>query len=280
MGSRHVVVGVALALFPTLGGCGEKFTAAPESGLVNDAGQGGSAGGAPDATPDVPTSAPPIPVDGLLLWLRADRDVALEGDAVVSWHDQSDEANDATQPAPVQRPRLTNPAIAGGASVDFDGSDDNLTLPIGFADFSAGLSIFAVALQRSSEAGCVSLVHLSNGKEVADISLGYSSGKVLYEVDESFQHGAELPLDVPLLWAVVHRVDSSFEVRLNRQPAGDGEFALPEPVERTQNSVGSTLYERCQVFPGQVAELLVYARGLGADELVAVEDYLARRAGL
>ena len=307
MGSRHAVVGFALALAPILVACGEKFTSAPAqpggpdagqdapaspggsggaSGIGGDGGSGGSAAeggdggtaGVADSSPPDGTVDPAIPRDGLLLWLRADRGVALTSGDVATWSDQSRNAADATQAAPERRPRLARTEPGGGASLEFDGIDDFLDLPSGFADFSAGVSIFAVALHRASDV-CVAVLHLSNGSEEADLNLGVSDGRLLYEVDVQANFGDPVPADVPLLWAVVHQPDHSYELRLNRQPAGSGESGLPEVVERAQNSVANSLYAGCGTFPGQIAEVLVYARAVSPPELDAIEEYLQTRVG-
>ncbi len=308
MGSRHVVVGFALVLAPILVACGEKFTAAPakdrgpdggqdapagpggtdgaggdggdvgSGGSGADGGYGGTAGAMADSSMPDGTVEPAIPRDGLLLWLRADRGVELVSGDVASWSDQSRNAANATQATPERRPRPARTGPGAGASLDFDGVDDFLDLPSGFADFSAGVSIFAVALQRATNV-CDAVLHFSNGSEDADVNLGVSDGRLLYEVDVNTNFGDPVPLDVPVLWAVVHQPDHSYELRLNRQPAGSGESGLPEVVERMQNSVGNSLYVDCGTFPGQIAEVLVYARAVSPPELDAIEEYLQTRVG-
>jgi hypothetical protein len=53
-------------------------------------------------------------------------------------------ANDAHQTNASARPHLIPSGIGQLPALEFDGHDDFLELPDGFADFSAGLSFFAV----------------------------------------------------------------------------------------------------------------------------------------
>jgi hypothetical protein len=109
-----------------------------DAGTQADAGEPADAG-APDAGP--------LAYE-LVLWLRADRGVALDATGNVPvWADRSGEANDATQPDPAARPRLTT--VGGLPFIAFDGLASHLAVdlasPSAFADFTPGFTAFVAA---------------------------------------------------------------------------------------------------------------------------------------
>jgi hypothetical protein len=154
-----------------------------------------------------------------------------------------------------------------------------LLLPSGFADFTAGVSIFMVVVQRSSDR-CSAVVQLSNGSEIDDITLGQYSGHVLYEIADEYSSGEAFPSGAVQLFAVVHGIDGAFMVRRNGRPSSEGMARLALEIERNQNFIGNDLYEGCGTFPGLVAEILIYARAISIDELFTIERYLRDRSGV
>jgi hypothetical protein len=304
-----------VSLVLLLGGCGGKFSPAtgePDSGSAAAAGSGGSSGTSgsggggsggsggsggggsgssgssgdsgpgdsspPDVRVDVPVT-PPVPVGGLILWLRADMGINRETDSVAAWADQSSAGNDATQPALALRPRFVAAGIAGNPSVDFNGTEDFLMLPSGFSDFTDGISMFVVTLQHSSDR-CSALIQLSNGSEIDDITLGQYNGQTLYEVADEYFSGEAFPSGAVQLLALVHGADGAFVLRRNGRPSSNGMSALPVEIERTRNVVGDSLYDSCGTFAGQIAEVLVYARAVSTEELFTIERYLRDRSGI
>jgi hypothetical protein len=256
------------------------------SGGTNGAsgsGGGTSDSGPPDSNPgdvrtDLPVT-PPVPVDGLILWLKADAGITRDVDSVTEWADQSSAGNHATQPALSLRPRLVASGIADGPSVDFDGTNDFLMLPNGFGDFTAGVSIFVVTLQHSSDR-CSALIQLSNGSEIDDVTLGQFMGLTLYEVADEYFSGEAFPVGSAQLLAVVHAPDRAFVIRRNGRPSTNGTASLPIAIERKQNVVGNSLYDDCGTYAGQISEVLLYSRAVSNDELFAIERYLRDRSGI
>lgn len=75
-------------------------------------------------------TAPPLPAfTQLSLWLRADKDVTVEGGGVSAWLDQSGKLNHAAQPNATKRPQLVEDQLNGKPVLRFDGADDDLTAP-------------------------------------------------------------------------------------------------------------------------------------------------------
>jgi hypothetical protein len=296
-GARCGVAFMAIAGL-SLFACGESFAsgpeepdAAPNSGGSSGSGasggsspSGGSGGGgatdsgpALDSATDDAEPAPAIPTNGLLLWLRADRGVIEEDGLVASWEDQSGNGSHASQTVSNARPKLVNGGFGELASLEFDGVDDFLRLPSGFADFRGGVSIFAV-VQQTTATNCTAIIEMSNGIELDDISFGQYESGLYYEVFELWTPAGQLIVGAPQLVAAIHRSNITVEVRQNGQLAGQDTFDLPVVQQRHENFVGQSLYTSCLPFHGRIAELILYARAVSDVELLAIEAYLRDHA--
>jgi hypothetical protein len=251
---RGAVLGALVLLLTSAVGCQDSFSA--------DGGDGSSA----------------ISKDELLLWLRADRGVSVQAGRVAAWADQSGNAMDAMATDPVVRPTLVVDGLGGKSVVQFDGVDDFLTMPQGFEDFSAGVSVFALATASPSDQ-CRGIFESSNGAEVDDVHVGRHGGLLHYEVLDTVITGQEFPVDAPELVAAIHRSSEAVELRRNGSLSGEGAMLLPTAIPRTENFVGRTLYADCPTFSGQIAEILVYGRAVEERELVSIESYLANKWG-
>jgi hypothetical protein len=249
---------------------------------------GSASGGAPgDAGADVATDAAneggaaggPTRT-GLVLWLDAMTGVSSEPNGLVTrWSDQSGNGLDAVQPASGARPILVD--VSGLPALVFDGLDDRLNLPTGFADFAAGFSAFVV-LGPSRDA-CQQIIELSSGNELNDISLVIDPPmRFQYEVavattltpDGTFQSG------VTTLASVVHTPAARVELRINGELSTTKQAVpLPAVAERATNAVADGEYEMCFGYEGRLFEILVYERALGQDEVAAIEAYLQAKWG-
>jgi hypothetical protein len=282
----------ATLLLVALAACSEPFAAAPEDRDARpfpneDANVDGSQPPEGSMAPERDVGladaaegglAPPVS-DGLLLWLRADMGVTETRGTISMWADHSGHHSDAVQTDPTKQPKLGS----GGprAAVVFD-TDDFMSLPAGFGDFSAGISMFAVFDTNADPdaAGlCIDVLDLSNGPEVDDITLGRHDGQVHYEVFNSDVHGDMLPPGVPVLASIVHSPDQTVQLRLNSAPFTVANIELPATITRLSNVVGRSLYADCGSMNGGLWETLVYGRALNNDERARVESYLQSRWG-
>ncbi|MGV3773904.1 MAG: LamG-like jellyroll fold domain-containing protein, partial [Verrucomicrobiales bacterium] len=72
---------------------------------------------------------PPVPAEGLKLWLRADQGVTTAtGGAVTLWADFSGSFNNASQAITDQAPTVLANAVNGKPAIHFDGADDYLSV--------------------------------------------------------------------------------------------------------------------------------------------------------
>jgi hypothetical protein len=268
------------------------------------AGTAGSAGGAEgglsgsssgDGQAGAGGASPPIPRDALLLWLRAETGTTEDGARGVSvWLDQSDAANDAHQTNAAARPQLIASGIGQLPALEFDGADDFLELPDGFADFSAGLSFFAV-LEVGGElpvmGDCPAVLLLSNpplpgtSALASDwISLSRSSDDVRYHVTTNFlEASGALTLREPHVVSVVHTPDRAVRMYLDGVRAATAEaLPLPAVISRKDNMIAKTKFwydinRVCPTFTGRIGELILFQRALDAEERLEIEAYLAMK---
>lgn len=235
------------------------------------AGTGGSAGNAGGS------STLPISDNGLALWLRADLGVMEANGGVQTWLDQSGQKMDAVASAANVMPKLTKDTLSGLPTLEFDGKEDYLSLPDGFADFTQGLSVFIVA--KPNDGACASMWEVANGSEIQDISLGFYQNTWQYEVENQDVNGGAIA-DAPQTLAVigcVERTTGAVELRVNSNLVQQGNFDAPEVALRKANFVGSTSYANCGKFGGEISEIIVYDRGLTIAEVNAIEGYLEKR---
>jgi hypothetical protein len=242
-----------------LSACSPPFTAADPG----DGGTGGAAGVSPPVTAD------------LLLWLRADAGVTETRGTISNWADQSGHHADAVQTDPNKQPKRASRGPSSQSAVVFD-TDDFMSLPAGYDDFSRGISMFAV-FDTVTTLPCVDVLELSNGPEIDDITMGRHDGHVHYEVFNAALPGDDFPLGTPGLGSVVHGTDGTVQLRLNGGPFSVANAELPASVLRLSNVVGRSLYADCGSLDGGLWELLIYGRALDLDERARVESYLQTR---
>jgi hypothetical protein len=247
-----------------------------DGGDTGDAGDGGGgeAGG----------MSPPPPVsDGLALWLRADLGVRYADNVVSDWLDQSGAGPDARQLNVEASPSFLEEFRNGQPALAFDGVDDYLQLGPGFEDFDAGVSVFMVAEALTSEV-CSGLLELSNGREIADISLHRNSAAgLVFEVWETWVPcNDEFPDHAPLFVGGVQGADGTMVTYVNGAACDFKESVmLPERTIRSANFIARSNYESCSArFAGYIAEVLIYTRAVATEERLAIESYLRERYAL
>jgi hypothetical protein len=227
-----------------------------------------------------------VPVADLTLWFMADQGTVAQPDGSVStWIDQSPSGIAATQPVLAQRP-IRQLREGGLPMLFFDGDDDFLALPTGFARFD-GASFFAV-VEALPNPLCTGILHFSNGPDADDVELGrHQPNRLYYEVQgephegtaEGFVADRRLVLSAVQAGSSTGAPVGSVELRIDGELDATGDGTLPATVERSQNYIGRNAYTQqpdlCSVyFRGHIGELLFYPRGLTAAERERVEAYL------
>jgi hypothetical protein len=232
------------------------------------------------------------PAGGLLLWLRADGGVKTDRAGVAIWGDHSGNDNHATQPIEDFQPSLVEDAFNGRPALRFDGKDDFLQLPSGFSDFRAGLSAFIIVRFMAKGSVGMKLLDLGSAPQSAsaqpgDVSIAVGSLApkeslwVSLRGTKSNVKGSffEAPLDIVQNQAqclsCVARGTGEIFLYKNGVSLGSSQVSLPSGITRSRNYIGKTLFgPSSPYFKGEIAEIILFGRGLSEAERESVETYL------
>lgn len=227
-----------------------------------------------------PLFARRIPSQGLILWLRADAGVDVNGASVSRWADQSGGKHDAVPKDPAVGPHVTASAVRGRPAVLFNGADDELRLPDGFEDFSAGLSVFVVGEPQMPAGDPWSFLFLATGQAGAlpiEALLGRrrESESLVFSVEDMKVASPPYVVGtVPLKefegFEAVQEPSGAVRLYKRGVSVGSGKLTLPGKIVRNRNRVGSG-------FKGHIAEIVLYSRSLAELERLGVEAYLKDR---
>ena len=230
--------------------------------------------------------AAPVPGVGLELWLRGDLGVAADADGVVSsWADRSAAIvpYHAVQAVPGARPVVVADAVAGQPAIRFDGDDDALALPTGFADLSDGLTVFVVAREESAQRWA-SAFDFSREGHIGRVGVGRDAsngdGARLSVGDAVLAGDGGLASPAFRVLAAVHRPDGLATLYRHGSVAAQQNLGPPVDALRDRNFVGRGLWDAIGRFDGDIAEILIYDRALADSARRGVEAYLADRYGL
>ncbi|MCA9173399.1 MAG: DUF1549 domain-containing protein [Planctomycetales bacterium] len=225
----------------------------------------------------------------LSLWLRADQGVELDDRGHVRfWRDAVAAAkpsgpgafpHHASQADESRRPLWAKEAIGGQPAVRFRGDGEFLHLA-GQVVSSPEFSVIAVVSDKGGTAGpreVISNWHF-RGRSTSSVFLGTRGDNGVRFTDAFGQAGQiERPAE-PFVFSAVAGNDHALTFQGRQQLASAGKLSprdLGAPyVIGTQGNYGSEWWN------GDLAELLVYDRALGAEDRDAVWKYLERRYGL
>jgi hypothetical protein len=219
-----------------------------------------------------------VPSSGLLLWFMADRGVTVTGELVSDWADQSPNHVHATQSGSAQMPKRVQPA-GGPAVLEFDGVDDALKLPSGFAAFN-GTTFFAVANAFPAET-CAGILSFANGPDVDDIEFGrHHTNLLYYEVVGQFVEGATNAFEANrrLLVSIIQSTAGATQLRINGVLNASKTINVPANIARTQNFLGRDVYSACpQSYKGQLGEVILLNRAVTDAERLRMQTYLGSK---
>ncbi len=246
------------------------------------------------ATPAVvlPGPDPALPAAGRFLVLDA-QTAALQfanGAAVTSWSDISGNARHAVASG-ITTPVLMTSAINGRPVLRFDGVDDHFTLPSGFQDFTAGMSLYVVMRPNGLSYG-FKIVTLGNGAGQQNIGLGRAGDTAGFQFFNTNASGTFSWFNTPSGLAVGEA--SLISVQQDGGAAGNLSYAevtkngvallgqnvyVPPVATRSLNYIGKS-YWSDGMFQGDIAEIILYNRKLSAAEHAAVKTYIANKYSL
>ncbi|MFN0197611.1 MAG: PSD1 and planctomycete cytochrome C domain-containing protein [Planctomycetaceae bacterium] len=228
---------------------------------------------------DLKILADVLPVtDGLVLNLRGDQGIELDGDGrVVGWADRSGKEHHARQEDSTQRPVLVADAVAGRPALRFDGERRYLKLA-GQVLTSQQHMVIAVATDLGAEQhrAIFSNWNGSEGNSVSSVFLG-TTGKSSVRFSDDFAPAGEVaegnrPF---ILTAVADHHDAvvyqnGLTLLKKGRPLSARNLATTYVIGQQGNIDG-------EYWTGDIAELIVFDRPLSEKELRRVWRYLELR---
>lgn len=248
---------------------------------------------------------------GLALWLDGNdcTTITLTGNsgAVTKWADKSPNKFDATPPLPdsSNKPTYTPKATNSISTLNFDGTDDVLTLGSNYIySNNDGLAIFATA--RSDKSG-------SDGGYIFDFgfldddSFGMSFTTSLAKSNTPTNHGGDQVVSGTLKKASTDFTLLNMDVKFGAALSGklnlfmDGNNVAKTDISNTQltnaeieesltrdllrgpvtiGTPSSTLLASTRFFDGDIGEVIVYDKKLTNYESLKIENYLADKWGV
>ena len=225
-----------------------------------------------------PVSGTSMPLGNLALWLKADAGLLQGGTntPVSLWADQSGNGNHATQPTGTSQPLWIPGAIGDRPVVRFNGTNSYFNLP----NFLTG---------ATGEEAFVVLKVAANPPSVRQSLWDMGSGAIEYypytdgTIQESFGVQATYILGnsaQPLTQYHVYQVSS----QTNNWAAWINGLLLYQTTNTTYHYSSSPLLGKFSgystYFAGDIAEVLIFNRGLTTGERLTVNSYLNSKYGL
>jgi len=228
-----------------------------------------------------------VPTTGLIAWFKADNGAITSGGTVSSWIDVSGTGNTATQGTSGNQPTFNSSAINGLPALGFNGSTQYLALPNGFANFTAGESLFVMAKPIAFTSTYARFIDMGSGPGYAN-SLPFNqpaASTLAFSVygnpdtnvtTVSSSNG--LSLGLYQLFEVTHDGTATATLYSNGIPLAQNTAMLSIPnVTRTYTGIGNFDNLGPFYFNGQISEMLLYNQSLTATQRQNVENYLMNR---
>ncbi|HEY9684984.1 MAG TPA: FN3 associated domain-containing protein [Oculatellaceae cyanobacterium] len=233
------------------------------------------------ATYEVDATALPISRNGLVAWFDANNGVTTSGTAVTSWSDLSTNQNSATQGTSTKRPTLTTNAINGLSAVTFNGTSQFLQLPSSssLSNFSSGVSMFAVIKPTAVTAGA-RVMDMGNGatSDNLQLQLPSTTSASLYTYNgstpSSVTSSSGITLNQFQLLEAIDDGSGTASIFTNGVLGGQNtSMGTINNITRANNFIGQGSAGG-NYFKGQIAELILYNRGISVTERATLEGYL------
>lgn len=221
------------------------------------------------------------------VWYKADNGIqaSLANNANANrWTDSSGNGNDAVQTNSTNQPTKITNAIGSLPALAFNGTSQFLQMPTGFSNFTEGATILAVVKPTGVPSAFAGIVDFGTNSNINSFLLCEPSttSSAFYVFDgsaNSTSASSTLTLSQFQVLEAVHNGAAS-ATAYNNGAAGTPNNSMLNiaNVSRNGNFIGQRslggLY-----FQGQIAELLVWNRGLSTNERLAAEAYTYGRYG-
>jgi len=221
----------------------------------------------------------------LLIWLRSDAGVEIDGGGVKSWLDQSGNSLHAAQPNSTNRPTVTASAVNGKPAVTFNSANSQWMqfpqIPTSLTDFSNGLTIFLVGTTTGA-----------NGSRWLDWGNGATSDNIQFQKTSNSQYSLNILNgatstsvgSTTLDGANFHLYEAVHNGLTTAQLLTDGTSQAINPsmngitaINRDGNFLGKGYAATGNMLTGKIAELIVYDGDLTSERRMQIENYLKSR---
>ncbi|MDB6040772.1 MAG: Coagulation factor 5/8 type domain protein [Verrucomicrobiales bacterium] len=232
------------------------------------------------------TAPLPIPADGLELWLRADKGVTADGGVISKWDDSSGNFNTAIANSELgTAPTLVPSVLNGQPVVRFNGVKDELVVNSSPSIAITGdiSTFFVVRFENFDTFRAVWAKTAGNQPRPSDYYTLPSSG-----VPNVFRGGAggianfqgdgPVPANTPAIvgWDMVGTTITHY---VDNQPNGSGDITVT-PTDAGDPLLIGTRGDQFTRMMGDIAEIVIYNRGLTETERNQIHDYLRKKYGL
>lgn len=218
-----------------------------------------------------------IPRTDLKCWLMPGFGMQTTSGALSKWIDFSNSSNDATQSNASNRPGLQANSLNGYYAATFNGTSQFLDLVSGLTNLTTGCSIFAVSKPQSTGSGVMVVSGNSGPSDMVTFETNNTQSKI-----QAYNSTTSSNLTSPTssvtvgkyqLLEAVHNGSGSGTLYVNGKSVATGSLQNLMNTTRTNNHVGADL-TAAAFWQGEIAELLIFAKGLPAADRSNVEAYL------
>jgi hypothetical protein len=234
----------------------------------------------------------PQPAANLLLWLRSDLGVVSAAGAVSQWNDQSGNGLNAVQATGTAKPTLTTGAINNAVlpALTFNGTSQNLSMPAGFANLTAGASIFIVLKPTSATAtgDPCAFGNAANSNAIFAQTIGQEASLSCWNVATSssvtttgnpLSNSQYQLLEETLLPGATAGTATGTIFVNGVQKVQSTTLQNLVNISRTQNFIGAGI-GAANFFQGGIAEVLFYSSPLSSSQRASLESYVLSKYGL
>ncbi|MEZ5406208.1 MAG: LamG-like jellyroll fold domain-containing protein [Verrucomicrobiia bacterium] len=240
-----------------------------------------------------------IPVNGLVLWLKADEGITnVKPNLVQGWQDFSGRGNHAQQMNTNFQPQLLEQAINSKPIVRFDGTNDYLQLPAGtlqnqsLNNFTQGLSVYLVARPIQLQSSAPFFMFSRGLYDIISMKYHKMSDFMEFSTDLEYylRNGMDSPIITPAYdaitenifqtWSLTQTPTQTVTLRTNGKLFATNTMELPifNPQQpRYDNNLGKSAYFNQPYFKGDFAEILFFNRALTDQEQLEVNFYLYQK---
>lgn len=218
-----------------------------------------------------------IPRTDLKLWLMPGFGMLTTSGALSKWIDFSNSSNDCVQSNSSNRPSLQANSINGYYASTFNGSSHYLDMTTGLANLTTGCSVFAVCKPQSTGTGTIAVSGNSGPSDMVSFETDNTQSKIQAYNSTTASSLTSASSSVTVgkyqLLEAVHSGSATGTLYVNGVSVGTGTLQNMVNTARTNNRVGADLGASA-FWQGELAELLIFAKGLSQADRSNVEAYL------